>query len=312
VTDRFKKLRIGVALGGGGARGMAHIGVLKAFDREQIPVDLIVGTSAGALIGAMYAQLGSAEAVERRFRQFLKSPVYQESALHRFRKKVEAENFFAQVANRIREQIVINLAYSRRGIFQRKRMREVIDFLIDDQEIEDLPIPFAAVAVDLITGQEVYLASGNLREAVEASSALPGYFQPFEKNGQLLVDGAVLQVVPTLAAKRLGATFVIAVNVSQDLRSDPPLNNIVDVIFRSTSITSHRYKQYLLQEADIVLRPPVGDFHWSDFHCYDQCVRLGEQTAEKALPVLKRELAARKGIRRFWYRKKSQPIHIEL
>lgn len=304
--------KVALALGGGGARGLAHVGVLKVLEKADIPIDLIVGTSAGALIGAMYAQLHSAEAVENRFAEFMASRHYRESLLHNFSKRMAAENFFGQIASRIRGRIVINLAYSRKGLFKRDHMRPMLEFLLADQEIEALNLPFAAVAVDLLSGQEVIFSSGSVRDAVEASSSLPGYFYPFERDHQVLVDGAVLQVVPTLAARDLGADFVIAVNVSQSLPENPVLENTLDIMFRATSVLNHRYNRYLLREADMVLRPDVGERHWSDFEHYQQCILKGEEVARRALPILRQRLKEKqKRIRSLWRRKETKKVEIQ-
>ena len=300
-----KRIKVGLALGGGGARGLAHVGVLKILEEAQFPIDLIVGTSAGSLVGAMYAQLGSADAVEDRFAEFMATRHYRELLLRRFSRKLEAENFFGQIASRIRGRIVINLAYSRKGLFKRNHMRKVIEKLLDEQDIDALPVPFAAVAVDLVTSREIIFRSGSVRDAVEASSSLPGYFNPVERDGQVLVDGAVLQVVPTIATRELGADLVVAVNVSQKLPPNPILENTMDIMFRASSVLNDRYNECLLKEADIVLVPGVGEIHWADFERYPECIEKGKAVARKALPLLWEKLETMKRrLPRLW---RSEP-----
>ncbi len=285
-----KPAKVALVLGGGGARGMAHIGVLKVFERENIPIDMIVGTSAGALFGGMYCQLQNARSVEERLAELVKSDIYEESGLKKVIKKQEDENFFDQLTTRLKERIVVNMAYSREGIVKHIRLRKVIDFLLPDQRIETCKIPFFAVAVDMIGAKEMVFGEGSIRTAVDASSSLPGYFAPVEYNGKLLVDGAVLQVVPVPAAKELGADFVIAVNVSQELEENPVLDNVIKIIFRSSAITGNRYNKTLLNDADVVLRPQIGHLHWSEFEHYEEAIAKGEQIAMMALPIIRKKL----------------------
>ncbi len=302
--------RTALVLGGGGARGLAHIGVLKVLEREKIPFDLIVGTSAGALVGGMYAYLKDADAVEERFRDFLGSKIYNRTGMPRFLTKKDGENFFGQVATRLGERIVINLAYSRQGLFERKRLEEAIEFLVEPLDIEELRIPFAAVAVDLNTGREVIYSKGSLRKAIEASSSLPGFLPPLHQNSLALVDGAVLHAVPVLPARDLGAQFVLAVNVSADLEPNPDLENVIDVLFRASSITSHRHSLQQLEKADIILRPDVGRTHWANFSRLEELVDRGEVVAKRALPVIRRALRNRFQFGYKWFSKKEPPIWV--
>lgn len=285
-----KPVKVALVLGGGGARGMAHIGVLKVFERENIPIDMIVGTSAGALFGGMYCQSHNARSVEERLAELVKSDIYEESGLKKVIKKQEDENFFDQLTTRLKERIVVNMAYSREGIVKHNRLRKVIDFLLPDLRIEACKVPFYAIAVDLISAKEMIFSEGSIRTAVDASSSLPGYFAPVEYDGKLLVDGAVLQVVPVPAAKELGADFVIAVNVSQELEENPVLDNVIKIIFRSSAITGNRYNKTLLNDADVVLRPQIGHLHWSEFEQYEEAIAKGEQVARLALPIIRKKL----------------------
>lgn len=287
-----KDIKVALVLGGGGARGLAHLGVIKVLEKAKVPFGVVVGTSAGAMFGGMFCQLGSIIAVEEKINDLLNDKIFNESGLNRVIKKREDENFFSQLSTRLKERIVINMAHSREGIVKHHRLRSVIDFLLTDQNIEDLPIPFAAVAVDLVAGKEVVFTSGSIRDAVDASSSLPGYFSPVEENGRLLVDGAVLQVVPIPTAKAMGADFVIAVNVSQDLERNSDLKNVVQIISRASSITSDRYNKSLLEKADVVLRPRVGHLHWSEFDRIQEAIALGEKVAELALPDILYKMAS--------------------
>ncbi|NOY76797.1 MAG: patatin-like phospholipase family protein [Calditrichaeota bacterium] len=306
-----KKPVVALVLGGGGARGMAHIGVLKILEEAQIPIDLIVGTSAGSLVGAMYATSQNVVTLIRRFEEFLQSKTYNHTGMPKFLQKKPAENFFGQVATYLEERIVINLAYSRTGLLERRRLREAVDFLVDPVSIRETKIPYAAVAVDLISAKELIFTEGNLQTAVEASSSLPGFLPPLKQNSHVLVDGAVLHTVPVIPAKKLGADFIIAVNVSQSLDNEPELDNVIDILFRSNSITSYRYSRMQMKEADLIIRPDVGDVHWSNFSRFNELIEKGEEVARKAVPVIRQKMQKKFQFGYRWFRGKRETIWID-
>lgn len=281
-----KKLRVGLALGGGGARGLAHIGVLKALEANKIPIDIIAGTSIGAVAGAVYALHLNASVLEERALAFLQDPVFQESGVELFKKKKAAENFFGQVSKYVKERIVINLAHSRPSLVGGRRVARVVEFMIEDRNFESCQIPFACVATDLVTGEEVIFRRGSLRQAVAASMSIPGFLPPVRYDGRLLVDGAVVAPVPINACRLLGADVIIAVDVSQPMSSGNTFENVVDIIFRSNSILSYQYKQMLLDYADVVISPNVGEVHWSDFQNVRPLVAEGERAAQQMLPQI--------------------------
>jgi len=281
-----KNLRVGLALGGGGARGLAHVGVLKVFEAHQIPIDVIAGTSIGAIIGAFYALHPEAGKLEERTRAFVQAPEFQESGLDLFKKKKAAENFFGQVAKYVKERVVINLAHSRTSLVGGWRVSRAVEFMLEDQTFEQCRIPFACVAADLMNGEEVIFRAGSLRQAVAASMSIPGFLPPLQYDGHLLVDGAVVAPVPINACKQLGADVIIAVDVSQPLDGAGSFENVIDVIFRASTITSHHCKEMLLDYADVVIRPNVGDVHWSEFRKVRDLITAGEQAAEQMLPKI--------------------------
>jgi NTE family protein len=177
--------KIGLALGSGAARGFAHIGVLKVFDDEKIPVDFITGTSVGALVGAVYASGISAKEME-------------EVVLNLDRKQITS--FFTPT-----------IPYS--GLIEGRRLTELIKSIIGNPNIEDLKIPFAAIATDVMSGKEVRITKGSVVEAVRASISIPGIFTPCKYNGNFLVDGGLVNPVPVNRVRDVGIDFVIAVNV---------------------------------------------------------------------------------------------------
>ncbi|MDZ7266807.1 MAG: patatin-like phospholipase family protein [candidate division KSB1 bacterium] len=302
----WQRPRVGLALGGGGARGLAHIGVLKVFEANRIPIDVIAGTSIGALVGAAYALEPRAQAVEQRAMAFLTSNEFEQSGLELFKKKKEAENFFAQVATYVKERIVINLAHSRPSLVGGWRIVKAVNFILADKTFEELHLPLACVATDLGTGEEIVFREGPIRHAVAASMSIPGFLPPVNFRGYQMVDGAVVAPVPVLACHELGAEIVIAVDVGQTLDGLPEFENVVDIIFRANTITSRRLNHMLLQLADVTIRPNVGGVHWAEFRRASELVAEGERAAAAMLPVLQRLLRQRSRGWKRWLRRNGR------
>lgn len=281
-----KRVKIALALGGGGARGLAHVGVLNVLEREGFHFDLITGTSMGSVVGAMYAQQGRAGEVEERFRRLLDSDVYREIDFDKINLKRHEDDFIGHVSSSLKERIALNLALSRMSLLSAEYLERGLQILLEPGRIEDLDVTFAAVAVDLHTGEEAVIARGDIMRAVLASSSVPGFFPPCEYDGRYLVDGAVRATLPVRAARYLGADLVVTVDVSRDLSSDPDLDNIVDILARCHDILADAYRGFLQREADLVIRPDVGSVHWTKLDLMDKLVEEGEKAAERALPEL--------------------------
>ncbi|KAA3613695.1 MAG: patatin-like phospholipase family protein [Calditrichaeota bacterium] len=298
---------IGLALGGGGARGLAHIGVLNVLEKHQIPVHCIAGTSIGALIGSGYALHPDAAQFHKRIGEFVSSSKFRNSGLTRFTRKEPAENFFGQVAKYVKQRIIINLAHSKLSVVSSERLHKIIRFTLENRTIEQTKIPLAIVATDLISGDAKTFFRGSIRKAVLASASIPGFLPPLQYNGHYLVDGAVSSPVPVPAAMDLGANFIIAVDVGQDvLASEHATKNIVDLIFRTNSITAGSLRNMLLEKADFVVRPDVGDIHWADFAQFDRLVREGEIACEKMIPQIQKAYKQRRSlVYRFTHREKE-------
>ncbi len=296
-----KPPRIGLALGGGGARGLAHIGVLKVLEAHGIKIDVIAGSSIGALVGATYALEPQAALVEAKAAAFLESPSYEQSGLELFKKKKAAENFFGQVATFVKERIVINLAPSRPSLVGGWRIAKVAEFMLADKSFADLKIPFACVATDLDTGEEVVYQDGPLRETVQASMSIPGFLPPVYFRGRRLVDGAVLSPVPIRACRNMGADLVIAVDVSQSLNGVAETENVIDIIFRANTITNCALTELLLQHAEVVIRPNVGQVHWAEFRELHPLIAEGERATQALLPKLESEIRQRRSPWQRWF-----------
>lgn len=292
----MRKPKVALALGGGGARGCAHIGALKVLERAKIPIHLIVGTSIGAVVGSIYASTGQATSVEDKFSGFLKSEEYKRSGLDLFRRKEPAENFFGQVASYVKERVVVNLAHSKPSLVGGWRLRQAMDFLISEGRIESTRIPFAVVASNILTGDRVVFTEGDMRSIVKASASIPGFLPPCEVNGYLLVDGSVVCPIPVEPARELGADVIIALDVSQQITHRPKLNNVIDVVFQTNHMTARQYNLHLLRHADVVIRPRVGDVHWSEFKLLKYMVEEGERATESMLASIERVLKEKSGM----------------
>ncbi len=292
-----KKNKIGLVLGGGGARGLGHIGVLKALKKHSIPIHMVAGTSIGAVIGAMYAATLDPHWIENKFKEFIDSEAYKRIGLHRLVPTSQPNSsIFQTAATYMKNQIIINLANDRLGILKQERLSEIIDFMLPVKTFEELKIPFSCLAVDLNSGEDVVFNSGNLIEAIVASSAIPGYIPPIEKDGMLLTDGAVSCPVPVKTVRKMGADFRISVDVG--LNHFEPLENpnLLQVLGRAEQITSTRLGEVKSEKADITIRPDTMNVFWAEFDKIDQLIKLGAEETEKQFWQIKDNLKKKKSI----------------
>lgn len=292
-----KKINIGLALGGGGARGLGHIGVLKALNNHSIPIHMVAGTSIGAVIGAMFAATLDPHWIENKFKEFIVSDAYKKIGLNRLVPTSQPNSsIFQTAATYMKNQIIINLANDRLGILKQERLSEIIDFMLPVKSFEELKIPFSCLAVDLNSGADVIFNSGSLVEAIVASSAIPGYIPPIEKDGMFLTDGAVSCPVPVKTVRKMGADFRISVDVG--LNHFEPLENpnLLQVLGRAEQITSTRLGEVKSEKADITIRPDTMNVFWAEFDKIDQLVKLGAEETENQFWEIKDNLKKKKSI----------------
>ena len=295
-----EKLKVGLALGGGGARGLAHIGILKVLERESIPIDLITGTSMGAITGAVYALKKDISAIEKITEKYSKISGFNINLSFSGKERKDKPFFLKKMSDFLKKGYILNLELRRKYINDGEELKKIIKDLVGDKAFTDTKIPFAAVAADLVKGEKVILTQGKLFDALLASASIPGMFPPVISDKKILVDGGIVDVVPIEAARSLGANFVIAVSVSQTIKKREEFNNAVEIFFRSDSITSAELRKLQLSFADVVITPKVGRFHWSDFSKPEQCIREGEIAAQNAILELKKKL---KKIKQSWWKK---------
>ena len=295
-----EKLKVGLALGGGGARGLAHIGVLRVLERENIPIDLITGTSMGAIIGAVYALKKDISAIEKIAEKYSKISEFNIDLSFGEKERKGKPFFLKKMSDFLKKGYILNLELRRKYLNDGGEIRKIIGELIDDKTFEDTKIPFVAVAADLVRGEKVIISRGKLFDALLASSSIPGMFPPVILDRKILVDGGIVDVVPIEVAQSLGANFVIAVSVSHTIKKRFEFNNAVEILFRTDSITSAELRKLQLSFADVVITPKVGRFHWSDFSKPERCIREGEIAAQDTISELKKKL---KSAKPSWWRK---------
>jgi NTE family protein len=287
------RLKIGLVLGGGGARGAAHVGVLKVIEENRIPIDYIVGTSMGAIVGGLYASGMSVSELEDVFKSidwkdlFTDRPSRKDlSFRHKQAKKqlIDFEMGFNKGKFVLPKGIV---AGQKLGFLLKTITLKVSDI----KDFNELPIPFHAIATDIETGEMVALEKGNLAEAMRASMSVPGVFSPVEINGKMLVDGGIVKNLPIDIARQMGADIIIAVDVGVPLAKREKLESLIDITMQVVGImTLQNVKEELgkLKEKDLLISPDLGDFTTSDFIKAPEIIKLGEDEGRKFADNLKR------------------------
>jgi len=284
-----KGKRLGLALGGGGARGFAHIGVLKVLERENIRPDIIVGTSVGSIVGGALASGMTVEEIEGRANSFLESDLYASSELKAMGDaESEAEQrLSSRIQNYFKTKIRLASALYKPGILPLEDMEKCINYFIPDIKIEETEIPFRAVATDLKSGECIILKEGSLRRSLLASSAVPGAFSPVEINGRHLSDGGIICTVPVGCTLKEGADRVIAVAIDRDIILSSELHTAVDIYVRAGEIQGFCLERHDLERADLVIRLKLGNIHWTDFSRSQELISLGEAAAIERLAEIR-------------------------
>lgn len=250
---------VGIALGAGAARGMASLGVLQVLQQEGIPIDVITGTSAGAVVGSLFA-VG-----------------HDLDMLCRMAKEMDWNDF-------------VRPTISRRGLVSTEKIRGLLSTLTQERRFEDLPIPTAVVATDLLTGEEVVIKSGSIAEGVQASLSIPGVFVPVELNGRLLVDGALVNRVPADVCRELGADVVIAVDVGwAPLRRN--VRHLPDVIFNTIEILNRQASAARPIDSNLLIEPDLGNVTLTQLNRADEIIEKGREAAWASVDRIKKRLA---------------------
>ncbi|MCL4405001.1 patatin-like phospholipase family protein [Patescibacteria group bacterium] len=262
----FAGKKVGLALGGGGARGMAHIGVIKALEAAAIPIHAVAGTSVGALVGGWYALHGEVDSL-------------------------------ADVVLGIKKRDMISSLnfYLRRDgmLFKNPAIEETVKDKIKNKQLKDCVMPFAAVATDVKSGEKVIIESGSLYEAIQASSAVPFVFKPASVGGRLLMDGGFVDPIPADVVKSMGADFVIAVDVTRDWTDIsgglPGLMDIPKMVDKVMEAIEYQIARDQLGAADIILHPAVIPFSWLDFYRSEEIIEAGARETRRNISKICRK-----------------------
>lgn len=260
--EQAERPRIGLALSGGAARGIAHVGVLKVLAEHNVPVDFVSGTSAGSIAGGALAAGMSLEEIEK-------------------------------LSRSLKWRDMGRMTLSRLGVQSNARMEEFLRKLLPRTRFEEMLIPFAAVATDLHSGEAVVMSGeGDVPFSIRASCTIPGWYVPVtDERGRQLVDGGLVANVPAAAARSLGADIVIAVDVNAEgAKFLGPPQSAIGVIFQSMMVVQRTVSSLQLQDADIVIRPRVGHIRWDEMKRADELITLGEEAARRTIARIERLL----------------------
>lgn len=268
--DLFKILRgfafgkkVGLALGGGAARGFAHLGVLKVLEEENIPIDVVAGTSAGSIIGALYCSGYSWEEIR-------------------------------DLARELNWGNLVSFTLPTRGFLNPDKLEKLLDKLIYGRQFSELSLPFTAVAVDLKSGKEVHISHGSVSKAVRASCSIPGIFSPIDLHDRCLIDGGILNSVPADVAAEMGADVVIGVDLNADRMQDAELKNVLDVMFYTFQILIKNNIQKGINCADILIAPDLKGFSYKNMKQADELIRRGEAAARASIQEIKSRIGWRR------------------
>ncbi|MDA8105913.1 MAG: patatin-like phospholipase family protein [Nitrospiraceae bacterium] len=255
VQPPSRPARIAVVLGAGASRGFAHIGVLKVLEMNKVPINMIVGTSAGSFVGSLYAYGYNAFQIQK-------------------------------IAISIEKGDIADVTIPDNGFIKGEKLEEYVNSMVRNTPIEKLRTPFYAVATSVPAGQEMVFGKGNTGAAVRASCSIPGVFRPEKIGDKMYIDGGVVSPVAVDAARRYGADIVIAVDVSADLDTKQP-EGTIDTILQAINIMYAKLSATQLTRADIVIKPKVGYIGSADFDKRNEAVLEGEKATVEAMPAIK-------------------------
>ena len=283
-----------LVLGGGGFKGMSHIGVFAALEEAGIPIERIVGTSAGALMGASYAHSGRASDVRERVDRFVGSEAFQRKGFVSFgtpNSSSGVSGLMSRVLSGIKRQVALERMFRRSSAFGGAALRFVVRSLVPNVALEDMVVPLAIAALDLSAGEEVLLTSGPACSAVAASSSVPGFFPPVERDGRRLVDTGIVNNLPTRAARSLGATRIVAVDLSSSLEADTGADVGMDVLLRAQDISTMHANRRWGDLADVTIFPDLDGRHWLDASNPGEVIDAGAEATRLALPQIRQLMA---------------------
>lgn len=279
-----------IALGGGGARGLAHIGVLKVLEEDGIKFDCIAGTSMGAIIGALYAIDQNAAKLEKTLKEYFFNVMFSKLNMQKMQDETQVSSARSLI-RKAREFVKYGSPDSGNSFLSHSMLEEMVNSLLPDIDITDTKIPFICVATDITNGKEKSFSKGPLRKIVLASASIPGVFPPVNIDDIWYTDGAHVNVTPVSAAKLLGADFIIASDVKSKLKTlDALPANSKDIMNRCNFIANYLFYEVLIKEANIVIEPNIKQISWSEFNKFNLMVSEGEKAARAQLLNIRKEI----------------------
>ncbi|NLY43898.1 MAG: patatin family protein [Clostridiaceae bacterium] len=246
--------KVGIALGSGASRGMAHIGVIEVLKKYDIPIDFVAGSSIGAVIGALYCA------------------------------GVDLE-YFSRLAAHVPTKTILDFSFSKNGLIAGHKIKSIMSLLLRNRTFQDLKTPLCVIATDLVKCERVILNQGSISEALRASISIPGVFAPVKYKDKILVDGGVTDRVPVTVVKEMGADFVIASDVGFN-GGNFKIKSFFDVVIRSLGIMEKEAATLKTIHADVVIKPEVEDINPASFEEAEKCVQRGREAAERAVPYI--------------------------
>jgi len=276
-----------IVLGGGGFKGMAHIGVLRELQAQGIPIDRVVGNSVGSLIGASYCHLGDADAMHELMLEFLHSEGFRSHTLTGFRRRGGRVPLLRRMMGGIKRQVALERMFRRSSAFGGSALRFIVRSLVPKVDISELRKPLAVCVLDLDRGEDLLLTSGPLCQAVVASASVPGFFPPVDWEGRQLCDAGIVNNLPTQLARRTGANLIVAVNLSAELGPTKHDAAGMEVLLRAQEVSTRLANQRWERHADVVVTPQLGGRHWLDTTDLLGVIEAGAEAARSAAPAIR-------------------------
>jgi len=297
--------KVGLALGGGGAKGLAHLGVIRRLEQYGIPIDIITGTSIGGIIGALYASSLDSEYIIDHVISYLNSKDFDKTRLE-FLKEDDKEHsgFVSQLKTILKTGLFLTVYLNQQSFISKETYQKNLEKLLPNIQLEDCIIPLGLIALSLDDSLPIELKSGNLIEAVMASCAIPGVLPPTYINEKMMVDGGWVDPVPVNLAKKMGADFVIAIDVAPESGFNSTPNTALEISQKASEATRMELKSQLLKHANHAIQIDLSNIHWADFLKYDECISIGESVIDQNIETIREKMLRKKMVSFF-----TKPFH---
>ncbi|MBM83618.1 MAG: patatin [Planctomycetaceae bacterium] len=287
--------KLTLALGGGGARGVSHLGVIEILLEAEFEIERLVGVSSGSLASALYAFNDDITGVQTKTMQYLMSASFQRHQEVLFgaapaEGSEDAGGMFSwydRVKSYLRANSLFHRVLRHPGLLPGIVLHDVVDHLLPDADISEASVPLTIVAIDLLTGHPVLLEKGSVRDAVRASCSLPGIFPPVEFEGMLLCDIGTFFSLPTTLASSYAPECLVAVEVNSALKTVPTCESALDVLIRMGELAENMFRKKVRDAADLIIEPKVAGIEWFDFSNADKAIEAGRQAARKSISQLR-------------------------